>query len=98
MSTYRNKGKTVPKTVEKKDDENQSLFAKSMKIHNETMKCHEETDLYLRNTKREMLLRVLRKIKENPPKYLIEDQSGAKMAELDQTIKELENILQSSKK
>ena len=95
---YRRKPKSAPKLEENVDDENQSLFAKTMRIHNETMKCHQETDIYLKNTKRETILKVLQKIKENPPQFLTDDQSGAKMAELDQTINELTNILKSSKK
>ncbi|KAK8885134.1 hypothetical protein M9Y10_044263 [Tritrichomonas musculus] len=95
---YRNRGKPIPKLEEKKEDENESLFAKTMRIHDETMKCHQETDIYLKNTKREILLKVLLKIKENPPKFLTEDSSNSKMSELDQTINELSNILKSNKK
>ena len=97
-SNYRNKGKPIPKLEEKKEDENESLFAKTMRIHEETMKCHQETDLYFKNTKREILLKVLQKIKENPPQFLIDDQSKFKIAELDQTIEDLAKILKSSKK
>ena len=69
-----------------------------MRIHEETMKCHEETDFYFKNTKREIILKVLLKIKENPPLFLTEDETGAKMAELDHTINELSQIIQDSKK
>lgn len=98
MSNYRNKGKPIPKPEEKKDDENQSLFAKTMRIHDEAMECHQKTDLYLKNTKREIILKVLLKIKENPPQFITQDQSGFKMTELEQAITDLSNIIQASKK
>lgn len=94
---YRKKVKTIPKS-EPIDDENQSLFSKVMRIHEESMKYHEETDFYFQKTKREIILKVLLRIKENPPQFLTEDETGAKMAELDQTINELSNIIKFSRK
>lgn len=75
-----------------------SVFAQSIKVQEEVLKMHKQTDDEMVRVKRGILLRILKKIRENPPSFLTSPQPGHlthTLEELDQTIKDLEHLLQS---
>ena len=65
-------------------------------IPEEVKKNHQETDIYLKNMKRTIILQILRQIKENPPPFLKDSRSGFKIGDLDRTIGGLNSILKKS--
>lgn len=68
-----------------------SFFAQTMAIQEEALQYHQETDEYLRNQRRQILLQLLKSIKEDPPEFLKENQYHS-IEELDQYILNLEKI------
>lgn len=69
-----------------------SVFAKSMAVQEEALQFHQETDSYLQNQKRLILLNILNSIKENPPSFLVNQVRGHSVQELDTYIQRLEKI------
>lgn len=75
-----------------------TVFAKSMQAQEEALRLHMQTDADMARVKRQILLKVLKKIRETPPQFLTNPQLGQlehNLEELDRTIADLERILQS---
>ena len=71
---------------------NDSVFARSMAVQEEALKFHQETDSYLQEQKRQILLNILKSIKEDPPSFLVEQAKGHSIQELESYIQRLESI------
>ena len=69
-----------------------SFFAKTMQLHEIGLLHHQETDDYMKSQKREILLNILKSIRENPPNFLNENMNNHSIGELDDYIQKLEKI------
>ena len=93
--THRKPKPASPKNEHQMMAESPSLFSQTMRIQENAQRYHQETDHYLKNFKRETLLQILLKIKENPPPYIADDPSGARAVELDTVFNELKQIVEN---
>lgn len=69
-----------------------SVFSKSMAVQEEALQFHQETDFYLHSQKRQILLNILKSIKQDPPSFLDNQTNGHSMQELDSYIQRLEKL------
>ena len=69
-----------------------SVFARSMAVQEEALQFHQETDSYLHLQKRQILLNILKSIKDDPPSFLESQVNGHSIQELDSYIQRLEKI------
>jgi hypothetical protein len=78
-----------------RDLEGNSLFAQSLRLQEESLRLHKLTDQKLRQTKREILLEILRQIQKKPPTFLtdcIEGQEN-RLRHLNSVIAKMERLV-----
>jgi hypothetical protein len=73
--------------------EDDSLFGRSLKVQEEALRMHKQTDERLTLTKRKILLNLLKQIKTAPPAFLTNSQNEHTLEELETTIAGLERLV-----
>jgi hypothetical protein len=73
-----------------------SLFGRSLKVQEEALRMHKQTDERLTLTKRKILLNLLKQINAAPPPFLMSSHDDHTLEELQTTIAGLESLVSES--
>jgi hypothetical protein len=73
-----------------------SLFGRSLKVQEEALRMHKQTDERLTLTKRKILLNLLKQINAAPPSFLTSLHNEHTLEELQTTIAGLERLVSES--